>query len=89
MTHRTAQIHHRPGTWSCTCGAEWGGTRKTCPSVRHARNLARRRIRQAGKTTHTQLERVAPLHESSSLTQYTSPSPVGNSGTTSKGAMQC
>ena len=46
MKHNTAPIAHRPGTWRCSCGAEWGGTRKTCPSVRHKNNTRRRQARR-------------------------------------------
>lgn len=42
MTHTTERIPYRPSAWKCrTCGAEWGGERKTCPTVR-VRNNQRR-----------------------------------------------
>lgn len=41
MKHDTKRIPHRPLTWTCTCGAEWGGGRKTCTTVRVRNNQKR------------------------------------------------
>lgn len=47
MKHAAARIPHRATTWRCQCGAEWGGDRKTCPTVRIAANRRRRLARLA------------------------------------------
>jgi hypothetical protein len=45
MKHETHKSLYRD-VWLCSCGAEWGGTRKTCPSVRHRNNRRRVLARQ-------------------------------------------
>lgn len=47
MKHSTGRIPCRPKTWKCACGAEWGGDRKTCPTVRITANRRRRLARLA------------------------------------------